>query len=471
MATTKIWPIRDGERNSKSKGTIELVIEYVENEDKTDVELTYKLVNSTEAAAAYTDAEMESLNDVMDYAMGDAKTEHKRLVTGINVSIENARDEICTTKKHWHKEDKILLWHGYQSFKPGEVTPEQAHQIGIELAENLWGEHYEVIVATHIDREHIHNHFVINSVSFDTGKKLDAKWQDMRKESDRLCEKYGKSVIKNPMYATKPYSCWKNENKRTWTSAIKDDIDEAVLMSRDIGEFLRNMSNRGYEIKYGAKYFTLRPPGKERFVRIDRRLGAEYELTGIAERINYNLEHGKLLVIKQQNKRTMRCINHPKKPYYRWDGFQSLYLYYCYQLGVIPKKHHVSASKVHYLFREELLRIDLISKETRFLLKNGITNLADLGQYKAGIDLQARQLLAARKHMRNTLRRSPEDKQEQIKVRLKQLNKEISDIRNEQLMCEDIVKNSGDMKERIVNSRILTGGRITKMEKEKEELR
>lgn len=469
MATTKIWPIRDGEHKHKSsKGTIELVIEYVENEDKTSVDKVYKLINSTETAADYTMEEMESMSDVMDYAMGDAKTEHKRLVTGINVSVEHARDEMCCTKKHWHKEDKILLWHGYQSFKPGEVTPEEAHRIGVEMAENLWGEHYEVIVATHIDREHIHNHFVINSVSFDTGKKLDVKWQDMRKESDRLCYKYGKSIVENPQYKAKTYVSWTNQNKRTWTSVIRDDIDEAVLMSTDIGDFLKNMSKRGYEIKYGARYFTLKPPGKERFVRIDRRLGAEYELTGIDKRIRDNLQNGKLLVIKQ-DRRIMRCINRPKKPYYKWDGLKSLYLYYCYQLGVLPKKHHVSAAKVHYLFREELLRIDIISQETRFLFRNRITNIAELELYRSKINIQFSQLVVARKQTSNALQRNRDN--EKLNTRLKQLNKEIGEIRNEQLMCEDIARHSGDMKERIAKSRIITGGRITNMDYKKEELR
>lgn len=121
------------------------------------------------------------------------------------------------------------MWHGVQSFKPGEITPEEAHKIGVELANILWGDNYEVIVSTHLDQKHIHNHFLINSVSFKTGKKLDAKWQDMKRVSDMLCEKYHKSIVRNPQYKTKTYSSWKDGNKRTWTSAIKDDIDSSYV--------------------------------------------------------------------------------------------------------------------------------------------------------------------------------------------------------------------------------------------------
>lgn len=91
-------------------------------------------------------------------------------MTGINCSPEYARDQMMLTKTHYHKKSGILLWHGYQSFKPREVTPEEAHAIGVELAQRLWGDDYEILVCTHLDTLHIHNHFVINSVSWRNGK-------------------------------------------------------------------------------------------------------------------------------------------------------------------------------------------------------------------------------------------------------------------------------------------------------------
>lgn len=468
MATTKIWPVHNNAETGKTtKATISLVVDYIENEDKT-VTWVYRIVTDN-LENVYTTDEMSSLDDVIDYAAGEAKTAQKKYVSGVNVSVNHAREEMMTTKKFWHKEDKIILWHGYQSFKPGEVTAEEAHKIGVEMARNLWGENYEVLVATHIDRAHIHNHFVINSVSFNTGKKLDAKWQDMKRESDRLCKKYSKSVIMNPSYAGKHYSEWlaETQHKRTWVTTIKEDIDEAVLMSRDMGEFLKNMSERGYSIKYGAKYFTLRPPGKERFVRIDRRLGEVYSLGGIAERIDYNLQNGNLLVMKQA--RNLRCVSHPARPRQKLTGFQALYFYYCYQLGVLPKRT-ISPAKVHYLMREELLRIDHITQETRFLYKHNITNQAELDLYRSDIDAVFSRLASERKNVRNELRRCPDgEKKEHLKEKIKKLNKKIGDIRNEQLMCEDITKHSQDMGNRATMARARLGSIIR--ENEKEELR
>lgn len=138
MAVTKIWSV---------KGTLKSVVDYAMNPDKT--------LNDY-----YSKSELQSLKDVIDYAVESEKTEMQYFVSGINCNPEFARDQMTETKKLFHKQDGIIAFHGYQSFKPGEVTPELAHEIGKELAEKLWGDRHEIIVATHLDRGHIHNHFV-----------------------------------------------------------------------------------------------------------------------------------------------------------------------------------------------------------------------------------------------------------------------------------------------------------------------
>lgn len=107
----------------------------------------------------------------MNYATQDYKTEEQRYVSGVNCIPEIARDKMLLVKRQFGKEGGIVAFHAYQSFAPGEATPEQAHEIGLELARRLWGERFQVIVATHLDKKHIHNHFVLNSVSFVDGKK------------------------------------------------------------------------------------------------------------------------------------------------------------------------------------------------------------------------------------------------------------------------------------------------------------
>ena len=126
----------------------------------------------------------------------------KQLVTGIHCAPATVRQEMQAVKKRFGKERGIIAYHGYQSFAPGECTPEQAHEIGVKLARQLWGERYQVLVATHLDREnHLHSHFVINTVSFVDGKKFYRSGQDyraMREASDALCREYGLSVLEKP---------------------------------------------------------------------------------------------------------------------------------------------------------------------------------------------------------------------------------------------------------------------------------
>ena len=155
------------------KGSVGKVVRYVGNPEK------------TELPDFERDAEA-SLEDVIVYAAAPAKTEARSLVAGINCVPETAAEEMRATKRQYGKEGGIVAFHGYQSFAPGETDAKTAHEIGIELARKLWGERFEVVVATHIDRGHLHNHFVVNSVSFADGKRFHrdaACYREMRELS------------------------------------------------------------------------------------------------------------------------------------------------------------------------------------------------------------------------------------------------------------------------------------------------
>ncbi len=438
MATTKIWAIHQG-------SSMNVVIDYVENPDKT-TEMVYAL--QTDEKREYTYEEHESMIDVMEYAMNDYKTEERRLVSGINLSVENARNEMMITKRQYGKEDGIILWHGYQSFKPGEVTPDEAHIIGVELAQNLWGNEHEVIVCTHIDQAHIHNHFVINSVSFKTGKKLDAKWQDMARESDTLCELYGKSIIDNPKYKGKHYAQYQAEKKgqHTWTRTIQDEVDEIIDSSYSIDEFYAQLKNRGYTIKIG-KYLTLKPKGKERGIKIDRHLGERYSVIGITERIETNVRNGTVKIPTERNRRQYRCTNKVRRPTNTKGGYQGLYYFYCYKLGVLPKRK-VSTKQTQYILREELFNIDKISKETRFLAKNNITTAGDLKHFEDKTSLELKGLQEQRRILYNKSRYVSGAEQENLKGDIDSLNVKISDKKRELSMVKDIKMRSDVMAEK-----------------------
>ena len=158
MATTSFWPIN---------GNISKVIRYVSNPDKTN-------------SGSFSNQVIQSLKDVMDYAVNPSKTEQQYLVSGINCEPAIARQQMIITKQRFDKLDGRTAYHAYQSFKPGETDPQTVHQIGTQFAQQLWGDRFQVVVATHVDKKHIHNHFVINSVSFLDGKKFHS-----------TCERYG----------------------------------------------------------------------------------------------------------------------------------------------------------------------------------------------------------------------------------------------------------------------------------------
>ncbi len=247
MAATRIWSI---------KGRLDSVINYVTNPEKTD-------------GSRYTDTELQALTDVIDYAEDGTKTHNKVYVSGINLSPDIARDQMVMTKLQFGKTDKILAYHGYQSFLPGEVTPDMAHEIGIKLAERLWGDRFQVLVTTHLDHEHIHNHFCLNSVSFVDGKKFrggsKAYWI-MRAESDKICAEYGLSVIENPGKG-KNYVEWKaeQESRPTVRGQIKDELDEIIKCSYTYDQFWKILKQRGYEVKRDVRYIALKPAYSQRY--------------------------------------------------------------------------------------------------------------------------------------------------------------------------------------------------------------
>lgn len=283
MATTSIWRV---------KGWLGKVVIYVENPDKTENPAFYEKQEMTERQA-------QGLSDVIDYAVNSEKTQTtgeatevmQQFISGVNCHPSTAREEMIAVKKRFGKEDGTVAYHGYQSFAPGEATPEMAHEIGVKLAQQLWGDKYQVIVATHLDKDsHLHNHFVVNTVSFLDGLKYhrtEKDYYEMQKASDALCREYGLSVIENPQRGkSKQYGEWRaeQEDRPTWRGLIRAEIDEVIRQSMTERQFFDNLRKRGYEVKVG-KDISVRPPGKERFVRLERNFGEDYSLEGIRRRI------------------------------------------------------------------------------------------------------------------------------------------------------------------------------------------
>ena len=222
------------------------------------------------------------LDRLIDYAINGEKTENKLYVSGINCMPDTAFYEMQNVKKQFFKTKGIECFHGYQSFATGEVTPEQAHKIGVELAREVWGDKFQVIVSTHLNTDNIHNHFVLNSVSFVDGKRFCNTKKDyalMRITSDKLCEEYGLSVLK------KEDKYNKYASSSLYKELMKDSIDYAIANARDYNEFIKILQDLDYIVTDRNDTLSIRREPYKRNTRIERQFGNEYSKENIFKRI------------------------------------------------------------------------------------------------------------------------------------------------------------------------------------------
>jgi hypothetical protein len=437
MATTAIWDVTD---------RLDRVIDYTTNPDKTK-------------NLDFNSSDFRGLQEVLKYAVQDAKTEKQFYVTGINCYPETACKQMSKTKLQFQKTDGILAFHGYQSFAPGEATPETAHAIGVKMAQELWGNRFEVVVSTHLDKNHLHNHFVLNSVSFKDGKRYyDNKttYSLMRQTSDRLCREYSLSVIENPQRGkSKHYAEWKaeQESKPTWRGLIREDVDKAIDESMTFTQFIANLRKQGYEVKTGVKYMAVRPKEKERFVRL-KTLGDDYTEETIKERIlkNRTPKRPQVLPEPKRKRYTVRgCMNIRKTR--KLTGLQALYFHYLYKMGILPKQC-VSRKRTHFLLREDIWHMKQLISQTKLLCTHRIETKEQLLTYQNELKQEMTALINERKSFYNNLRRCKDDKQIlAYKEQISGISKKLSLLRREVKLCTGILSRSEDMKQKLLQIR------------------
>lgn len=458
MAVTSIWRVN---------GWLGKVVVYVENPDKTTNPGFFRNeVQSPEGS--------QGLDDVIAYAVNSRKTEQhredadilERFVSGVNCHPATARAEMLAVKKRFGKEDGTIAYHGYQSFAPGEATPEIAHKIDVELAQRLWGNRYQVVVATHLDKaNHLHNHFVLNTVSFVDGKKYFRSAKDYRElqaTSDAICREYSLSVIENPQPGKgKHYGEWRAEQEQrpTWRGLVRSDIDDAIRQSMTERQFFDALHRKGYEIKVG-KDISVRPPGKERFVRLARNFGEGYTLEGIRKRI---LEQTKAVhplpePVSRPTHYRLSGNWHSRK---KVTGFRALYFHYCYLLGVFPRKKQQNHKRLHFLLREDLIKLDAVIQEARLLAANRIDTAQQLSSYQSGLESRMESVTFQRKQLYRKLRtmdvKSDEAASAEISTAITALSKELCQLRREVKLCSNIALRSGVLPGRIQEARKTQG--------------
>jgi len=434
MTTTAIWDVTD---------RLDRVIDYATNPQKTE-------------NLDFSSPDFRGLQNVLAYTQQDTKTEKQFYVTGINCDPTTACEQMSQTKLQFQKTDGILAFHGYQSFVPGEATPETAHAIGVKLAQELWGERFEVIVSTHLDKHHLHNHFVLNSVSFMDGKRYydnNASYSLMRQTSDRLCREYSLYVIENPQKGkSRHYAEWKaeQEGKPTWRGIIREDVDKAIAASMTFTQFIATLRKQGYEVKTGVKYMAVRPPGKERFVRL-KTLGDDYTEEAIKQRILQNRTPKRPQALPEPQKKhyTIRGGTSLKKVK-KLTGLQALYFHYLYKMGILPK-HRASNKRTHFLLREDIRHMEEITAQTKLLCTHHIENKEQLLTFRNSLEQEMAGLYDTRKSLYSRIRRCKDDEQmTSYKEQIAGLSKKLSLLRKEVKLCAGILSRSEEMKQKLL---------------------
>lgn len=360
--------------------------------------------------------EKATLNAGITYAVNPEKTEQHFFASAINCeSCETAYAEIQETKRRFGKSGGVVGYHFIQSFAPGEVTPEQAHCIGMAFAEKLFGSRYEVVIGTHLDKAHLHTHIVINSVSFVDGKKYHSSpgsyYFDVRGASDALCRENGLSVIA-PQGKGRHYAEWKAENtgKPTIRSIIRADIDRVIRDAYTFDTFLMLLRRLGYVVQNqpNRKYMTVLPPGGKRAIRLDS-LGEGYTETDIRRRLAAQRE-GAVPPVSVPERRCKRCrikSKRPTAPRRKITGFQALYLRYLYLLRGTHRKKRFR--RVPFSVRQEVIRLEQYDRQFRYLWSKHIATPEELAARIAELEREIQTGITQRKSLYQERRRAADE--------------------------------------------------------------
>ncbi len=356
--------------------------------------------------------------------------------------------EMINVKKQFFKTDGIQCFHAVQSFVKGEIIPEQAHEIGMKLAEELWGDKFQVVVTTHLNTDNLHNHFVLNSVSFLDGKRFCNTKKDyaiMRKTSDRLCEEYGLNVLsqeeKYNKYAT----------SSLYKELMKDSVDYAIENSKDYNEFIKILQDLGYVITDKNGTLSIRRDPYKRNTRIERQFGNKYSKENIYKRILetqplYPYSSNPMLLIT----RTYENYNKQKERHYKNKGSIG-YLIYQYENLFGISTESASKSKITRItptLIAELKQLDEFSNQARFLARYNINTSQELLEFEKLTYEKVNPLKSKRENLWKKRKRAKTDEEKQaIENEIVEISKQITPIVEEIKHCNNIMKRMEKIKQ------------------------
>lgn len=432
------------------------MIDYAENPDKT-------------TDPKYLD---DDLRRVLAYTENDRKTDRRMFVSTINCSKQDPYGDMMATKRRFGKLGGNVAYHGFQSFKTGEVTPEEAHAIGLETARRMWGDEYQIVVTTHLNTENVHNHIVLNSVSFKTGRKFENHVSDhfkLREISDVICAERGKSVLKEAtFYGGEKGTCWAHQKGQlTHRDILRRDVDEAIAHTTTYNSFTRYLRGLGYEFRrdaYGNNPSVI-AAGWSRAVRL-KSLGPQYTTDAIHERLLANHSKPELYcIIYPQRKRTpLLAIEYAYREARRMDGLQLLFTIFLELLKVCTG-NNLAENKVlplSPLLREEVRKLDQYIEDYKLLCDCHIDTAEELSAFREDIDGRINQLEKQREQIRNRIRRAPETEKNHLKEQAKALTSQITPLRKQLKIADRIMARSVRMRQLLDQERQLETNEMTK---------
>ena len=419
MATTSIWSIKNNLKQS---------INYIINPEKT--------INKDYGKNSYRYLEIENTEN-------NYKNEKVCYVSSINCSERNSYEDMLFTKEEYGKTNGILAFHGYQSFKEGEVTSDIAHEIGVKFAEEMFKD-FEVVVATHQNTNHIHNHFIVNSVSFKTGRKYNnnrTNLAKLRHISDSLCAEYGLSTLDEDIGYKNTY-----KNKvlsDDYYRIIKEDLDNVISYSVTLKQVFDRMRILGYKIYSHNGIITIYKDNEDK-VRTEKAFGKEYSKDSISKRLYLSRQ----IVFKPMSQKSIfeeysKTNNHHK-------GIYGLFLYYCYLLGVFPRKH--PKQYLPYSIRKEVYKLEQTSQQVRFMHEKNIVTKEDLDNFAKNNSNELSELKGKRENLwRRYHRAKTEDKKNEMLAEINDIQHKIKELYNYNKYCKSISKRAEGIQNNINN--------------------
>ena len=438
MASTGFWPV---------KSRLKDVICYAENPDKT------------------TDKRFldEDLWAALRYVENDQKTDRTMYVSGINCPKQRAYQCMMATKRRYGKLGGNVAYHGYQSFVEGEVTPEEAHQIGMETARKMWSDNYEIVVTTHLNTDNIHNHFVVNSVSFKTGRKFKNHIRDhirLREISDEICLQHGKSVIPFTHFYSNKKEYWiKKSGKLTHRDILRKDIDEAIANSSTVKEFEYCLKNIGYRFERDFYYEhpSVIADGWNRAIRLSS-LGRDYTKDRIVERCRENRNGVIMNTIYNApyKRKPLLVIEYKMRELERMDSVQVLFALFIELLKIctgnnIEQQHNRPLSPT---MRAEVQKLDKYIEEYTLLCDNNIQSPKELLLFQENLSDKITALEQERYAVRLKIRRAKLPEEDlTLKEQAKEITKKITPLRAKLKIAQRIETHIPKIKELLDNER------------------